>query len=437
MLGVHGVAYPAVDAAGLLARPRAVERDGWLRLGTHAAAAHLWAGLLALSVAVSVLCGWLLYADRVEERSIHALAPELFPMKHRGTVLQLEAFRQPDLLPVYGSSELDSFMGPYHASELFRSYPTGFEVFPMGTQGNTPLIILQSLAAVGEELRGKKVAIMVSPTFVRGPGEVRENYYGGNFSRLHALGFALNSELSGPLKQAIARRMLEYPKTLQSDPVLRFLLTSLADDSAAGRALYHAALPLGQLDGLVLRLQDHWETLRYVEDRPDLSPDVPRRPATLDWAALDAEARALAASQSASNSFGFDDDYWRRNGKTFLAMRNQNRDGTFVRSLREEMDWSDFDLLFRTLEELGAQPLMLSVPIKGVFYDYWGVSATARKNYYDKLRQAARPYNAPLVDFREFDQDRYFTADDRSHPSQYGWLHYSRALDAFYHGTLR
>ena len=38
------------------------------------------------------------------------------------------------------------------------------------------------------------------------------------------------------------------------------------------RGLYYLLLPLGRLQNLVLRLQDHWETLAYIRQRPDLSP---------------------------------------------------------------------------------------------------------------------------------------------------------------------
>ena len=128
---------------------------------------HLGPALLAVVVVVAAVIGGDLYARRLEARYVHALAPELFQQKMQGSALQAEAFRQPDLLPLYATSELDTFVGPYTASEFFRTYPTGFMVFSVGRQGTLPLIILQDLAAVGSDLRGKKVAICASPTFFR------------------------------------------------------------------------------------------------------------------------------------------------------------------------------------------------------------------------------------------------------------------------------
>jgi D-alanine transfer protein len=377
-------------------------------------------------------------ARQMEARYVHALAPEVpNRIKNLGSALQAEAFRNSDLLPIYGSSELDSFVGPFHAYELFKTYPTGFQVFPVGTAGTTPMIILQDLAAVGPELRGKKVAIAVSPTFVREPGPVRDNYYTGNFSRLHAFELALNAMLSPRLKQDAAQRMLEYHRTVDGDPLLRAILRRLASDSWLNQVGYDALYPLGMLQTAVLRLQDHWETLVEIREHPELRPDVPRHAERLDWSALEQQALQLAIERSSSNDFGVDDDYWERNGKEFVDARNRMRDGTYLRSLREDMDWTDMDVLFRGMQELGVQSVAVSVPIKGIYYDYWGVSAQARRQYYNRLQEVAKRDGIRLIDFRQYDTDRYFTSDDRSHPSQTGWLQYDRILDAFYHGTLR
>ena len=66
-----------------------------------------------------LLVGGLTFASRyvrsLEDRCIHALAPSQFDLKNQGTELQAAAFRQSDLLVVYGSSELE-FDNPYHAS---------------------------------------------------------------------------------------------------------------------------------------------------------------------------------------------------------------------------------------------------------------------------------------------------------------------------------
>ena len=104
---------------------------------------HLASALVAVLAVSAGLAGGTLYARSVEDRSIDALASGDFNQKTQGSVLQVEAFRHPELLPLYGSSELETYQGPYNASEFFRGFPTGFAVFPVGKPGTTALIILQ------------------------------------------------------------------------------------------------------------------------------------------------------------------------------------------------------------------------------------------------------------------------------------------------------
>ena len=53
--------------------------------------------------------------------------------------------------------------------------------------GSTSLIFLQDLAAVGPDLRGRKVAISLSPTWFFNRRDVLDrDAYAGNFSRQHA-----------------------------------------------------------------------------------------------------------------------------------------------------------------------------------------------------------------------------------------------------------
>ena len=98
---------------------------------------HLVSAVTVLLVAWTALWVGEMWAVSLERRFAHALAPQQFQQKDRGTALQRAAFAQPDLLPVYGSSELQTLDNPYHASNLFSEYPTGFTVFPIGDIGST------------------------------------------------------------------------------------------------------------------------------------------------------------------------------------------------------------------------------------------------------------------------------------------------------------
>ena len=124
---------------------------------------HLRALAFASFATAALLSIGTLMGAHLIHRHMYALAPLSFPIKNQGVALQRNAFEKPDLLPLYGSSELIKPI-PNKAARFFRRYPTQFEVFPVGKAGTTSLIILQKLAGVGDALRGRKVAISLSPS---------------------------------------------------------------------------------------------------------------------------------------------------------------------------------------------------------------------------------------------------------------------------------
>ena len=403
---------------------------------------HLGSALLAVGLLAAALAGGVLYARWVESRYIHALASGMFASPLRGdtlppelaqevegSVLQSEAVRQPDLLPIYGSSELlwRSDQGEFNGSQVFRGYPTGFALFPVGKQGTPALVILQDLAAIGPELRGRKVAISLSPSWLLHNPSEDQAYYAGNFSRLHAGELAFSTDLSYELKREAAERMLPFPATVEQDPLLKFALERLVDPSPLGPGLYYAALPLGKLQNVVLRLQDHWATLALIRGRPALTADVPREAAALDWSQLRSEAGRMARLLAAR---------WARRAAPERNSELTPRGEEFLRTVRESPSWIDLALLMRGLKELGARPLILSQPLAGAFFDQLGVSQGAREEFYARFREITRPYGVPVVDFAEHDEDRFFVSDARSHLSAQGWLYYDEALDTFYHDEV-
>ncbi len=396
---------------------------------------HLVPALAAVSLSIAVLTGGYNYARSLEARYANALAPLMFEQKSQGIALQREAFRHPDLLVLYGSSELE-IANPYHASEIFRGYPTGFTVFPVGKAGAASLTFVQKLAAVGTGLQGKRFAISLSPSafYLDGFGQ---SYYAGNFSHLQANALAFGSEIPLPIRRAAARRMLEYPETLEHARVLKFALEQLADGSALSTLLYYAALPVGKLQVLVLRLEDHWQTVAFIRTHRRLKAVTLRTAAPIDWSSLLARADHEQQEHANNNPFGIENELWSVRARQLEKQKHTAVDGAFLDKLRYGREWDDLDLLLREIKSLGGEPMLLSMPIHGPYYDFMGISPEARRVYYERLHELAACHAVPVIDFADHDEDRYFLRDRWAHLSRKGWVCYAQALDAFYHGSLR
>lgn len=387
---------------------------------------HLYATLIALAVAGLALLGSTHWAMQLEEHYIHALAPELGNEKLQGAALQKRAFEQPDLLVLYGSSELVRDI-PNRATEFFQDYPTGFRVFPVGKPGATSLAVLQKIAAVGDTIRGKKVAYSVSPGwfFI----EVFDpSYYEGNFSDMQAFELIFSTRLSYSLRHEIARRMILYPKTLDDKWLLDFSVRHLAGDSLLDRALFAGIWPLGKVQNVISRAQDHCEAaLHIMAEDEKLNANPKRIQRVLKWTEVLKKASQYVNASAVAT---------KRGEVARKKLPRGSRNKIFLAEMARAREWTDFELLLRVFTELGAKPLLLSMPIEDIRLEVYGILPEARTAYRQRLDDLVAQYKIPLRDFREHDSDPGFSVDFLDHLSAEGWLYYNQALDDFYHDRL-
>jgi D-alanine transfer protein len=374
---------------------------------------RLFSALIACALPIAILGSGRLVAVHLEEKTIHATAPRDFFIKNQGLAFQRAAARSPDILLLYGSSELIDPV-PNRASDFFSSAPSGFQVCPVGKAGSNSLIILQKLGALGSKLRHRKVVISLSPSSFLTPA-VSPYSYAGNFSLPAASGVLFGNALDLDLKAKIVKRMSLFPDTLAKSALLQLAATCLASGRPLDRVVLMAIWPLGKLENTVLDLQDHFEALAYILGegntipRHRLRPSNSRKPPAYD-----------GQEAVVPESFG--------------AIRSA-RDAAFRARIAAASEWIDLDLLFRTLTELGARPLILSMPVDGALYDTTGVSRSARQVYYDRMSKLTQQYHFPLIQFEDHDADPTFLIAHREHPSPKGWTYYDRALDDFFHKT--
>ena len=112
-------------------------------------------------------------------------------------------------------------------------------------------------------------------------------------------------------------------------------------------------------------------------------------------------------------------------------------DEQWLRVLRSSQEWDDFELVLRALKELGAEALVMSMPLHGDLLERDGVSAEARKEYGERLRELTGRYDTPLVYFSSHEGDPVFFKDKNDHIGSKGWWYYNKVIDDFFHGRLK
>jgi D-alanine transfer protein len=386
---------------------------------------HVLAALSALGFAAIILFVAHRVLIHLEHTTIAYTAPESFALKNQGLAFQRAAAHSPNVLPIYGSSELLRPAALERGNIFFRTAPTGFQLSPVGSGGANPLIWLQKIGALGPALRNKKLAISLSPGWfcTTKPGA---QGYKGNFSPMAATEMVFGSALDFRLKRDIAARMLQFPETLEQRPLLQFALRRLASGRLLDRVVFYVLWPTGKIQAALFELEDHWAALHRIRRQMKLPP--PRlQEERVDWPEFIAKAsRARPA----------DAGMIQQPSQLERKITPGSRDRGFVTGVKTSPAWIDLDLLLRCLAAVNARPLILSMPLGGDFYDQAGVSRSARDEFYKKLPALVDQYHFPVVEFQEHDEDPPFLIRHQPHLTAKGWAYYDRALDDFFHGRL-
>ena len=385
---------------------------------------HLFAGLIALGLAAIIFFAAQRVLIHLEHATIVSTAPENFALKNQGLAFQRAAAHSPNVLMIYGSSELLRPAASERGNIFFRTAPTGFQLSPVGGGGANPLIMLQKVGALGSALHGKRLAFSLSPGWfcTAKPGT---QGYKGNFSPMAATEMVFGTALDFGLKRDIAARMIQFPETLEQRPFLEFALRRLASGQLPDRMVFYALWPAGKIQTALFELEDHWAAVYHI--RRQTKPPPRLQEETVNWPQFIAKASKArpADARMIQQPSRFD-----------RKISRGSRDVGFRSGVKASPAWIDLDLLLRCLATVHARPLILSMPLGGDFYDHAGVSRSARDEFYRKLPALVEQYHFPVIEFQEHDEDPAFLIRHQSHLTAKGWAYYDRALDDFFHGRL-
>lgn len=352
----------------------------------------------------------------------------------QGTIFQEKALESPDILPLYGSSELSS-MSAFHPTEFFYDRPTRFIPFLVGRGGYQDLIQALCLGTQEKTVQGKKVAIILSPQWFT-PQGISNDYFAMNFSPLQAYKTMSNPLLTENTKQQIATRLLDFPDTFNAHPVLRELLLRQANPT------YQPTFT-GKLDALIrpldltgLKLKDAIKTISLIHK---LNPATvehlagPKKTKALpSWEEIRMNAADAAKPLVTNNDFGILDSYYDQLIKQNLQSLKNSQVGA---TLYPSKEYDDLRILLQVLKEEGAKPLFIIVPVNGCWYDYTGFPKTERLEYYARVEKIITGYGFSVANFGGHEYDRYFLRDIM-HLGWKGWVDVDEALNHFYQSNL-
>lgn len=348
----------------------------------------------------------------------------------KGTILQQKAFESTDILPLYGSSELSS-MSQFHPSQLFGSKPSGFIPFVVGRGGYQDIIHSICLGAQGAQLKNRKVAIILSAQWFTTEG-ISDHYFAMNFSALQSYKLMNNPFLSETSKQQIAKRILDFPNAIEPYPGLKQILLKHVNPDQR-RTIYQQMYALTSLFEIAsLEIKDAVKTILYTYklNPVDVKSLAGSGKVTVlpPWDQIRNKAVSEAKPLITNNNLGILDSYFNQYVKSTL---NTARNSAVGDTLYPSREYADLDLLLQVLQEEGAKPLFIIMPVNGYWYDYIGFPKSERTAYYDRIEKSISDYGFPVANFGQHEYEMYFLKDTM-HVGWKGWVYVDEALYQFY-----
>ncbi|MEP7382162.1 MAG: D-alanyl-lipoteichoic acid biosynthesis protein DltD [Gemmatimonadota bacterium] len=396
---------------------------------------HLAAAVCALVLLALVVAFTAWRSGRV--LATHGAHASLAPWRGRirGLATHRAALADPTRIPVFGSSELSHDVD-FRPDRLFGNAPSGFTVYPMGEPGVLLMHHVLEAAAIGEQLRGRRVLVFVPPNeFSMRRKSERQQFFAGNFSRVQAATMLAQGALPDSLQRDILARLAVYHAALAMDPLIAAEAQLALRGRSRATTLATAALQLPmRLEAAWLTIADRVTGARAVRAHPRRDRDAVRLRAPIAWDSLEQVARAEYLPGASSNRYGLPDAYWER-------LRGASTDGglrhvgeRFDRQHEDAAAWGELELLVRTLAADGARPLLVCLPLPGLYMDDTGGNAAGRADFYAQLRAFAARAGIPMIDFASLDARPGLLVDLQTHLSPVGWLAVDEAIDSVMHG---
>ncbi|WP_407308106.1 D-alanyl-lipoteichoic acid biosynthesis protein DltD [Desulfosporosinus sp. SB140] len=384
--------------------------------------------LFFLSIlAVGPLTQWLV-SSYIKPGVIETASESQIPSLFEGTLLQSKALKDPNVVPMYGSSEF-GHGGPYNPTKLFADQPTGWTPYLVGHAGSLDLI--QALYAGAQNLKDKKIVLSLSAQWFGGNG-IPQNTFAANFSALQAYSMIFNPSLTLQTKRDLAKRLIQFDEVKKTYPILDGLLKYYGQTDPGSIIMELVYWPAARIEMSALEIQDALKTIQVIQHLPAKeiaknSSGTSQR-ALPTWSEMQQKATADVQKNETNNPFGVVNNFYKQKIKNPQSLKNSATKGHFYPS----PEYSDLNLLMNVLKDEGADPIFLIQPVNGLWYDFTGFPKEQRQKYYSQVRDMANHFAFSLADFSTHEYDKYFM-DDPSHPSEKGWLEFDETLDKFVH----
>lgn len=350
--------------------------------------------------------------------------------KFKSLVLLKEAVKRGDDLFVFGSSELEKIKGtPFHPANFFNNKKDGFQTDLIGAAGYQDLVHAVAFSALGRELRGQKVVLIISPQWFIRSG-LTQNTFLANSSEEEIYALFFNKTLDNALKKEFAKRISALIIDDSNFKSLKLFCRLYKQDGFLYKALLFILKPYYEFRYYILKVKDGMRSLKLLNANPGPVKSEPPLHTSFDWQKEKAEAVDYGRKVANGNPFYIDNNTYKSMQKSMVKFKKATGSSSYLVS----PEYADLRLLLDVCRDQGIKPLIISVPVNGFWYDYCGFGKSGRLQYYQNIKRIVASYGFDFTDLSGHEYDRYFMYDT-VHLGWKGWIYVNEAIDRYFHET--
>lgn len=371
------------------------------------------------------------YDNKVKALYFENIGDATSVQKNEGLILQSISVGKKDNVQIFGSSELGTTDIYTHPSNMFKNKISGFQVNLVGRGHSQSITDAIEIAAADENLKHNTMVIILSPQWFSA-SNMDQSEFEMNFSELQFYSVMMNKNISSDIKLSLASRVAQLTKGSKNYVMAYNYAWLYSKNNLLAKLGEKLLYPYSKFRYNLLSIKDKVQSYNYlVEMSSKRSTDNSNKNINYNWEKELEKASVFAKDKTTNNDFGIENNYFDTYIKNNLAsLKGADKGQSYLNS----PEYDDLKLLLEICKSKGVNPIFVSVPVQGKWYDYIGFSKEDRQGYYQKVNNLITSYNFQLLDLSSHEYDEHFLKDIM-HLGWKGWIYIDKAIDEHYHNN--
>lgn len=344
-------------------------------------------------------------------------------VRDRGGVLK-DIIREDGDLILLGSSELSSSV-EQNPINVFPFKGAEYDISIFGrahTQSLQHSTILSNTKDIGDK---DKVAIIVSSQWFERYDGIDGDNFSVNFSELQFYNFFNNEKISKENKLYYAERMSSLLGQSGKFTEERIYAGLYSRDNFISKSLLGLLKPYYNLKEYMLETKDKVQTIKILK-AADEKKKIDLK--DINWTEEEIRAEEIASSKVTNNDIYVEDDYY----DTYLRDRYESLKDTWTEvDLNNSKEIRDYEFFLDVCNEMNVKPLIILMPVNGLYYDYLGLTADKRTEFYNNIEEKSREKGFDVLNLQNKEYEKYYMFDVM-HLGWKGWLEINEEMYKYF-----